>query len=122
MAIQDCSLSQIEYTGNGSTTNYTFPFTYYVASDVYVQLYNFTTHKWDTTTDWTLLNATTVQFNTAPPSPPSTEVKPNIKICRSTDVDPMPATFYPGSSIRAQDLNNNFEVLQMATSAPTNAL
>jgi hypothetical protein len=109
-----CETSQIKYTGNGSTTTYTFPFTYYVSTDVYVQLYNFTTHVWDTTTDWTFQNATTIQFNTAPPAPPSTEVKPNIKIGRNTDVEPMPATFYPGSAIRAQDLNSNFEVLQLA--------
>ena len=38
----------------------------------------------------------------------------NIIIQRITSVDPMIATFYPGSSIRAQDLNDNFEQLQMA--------
>jgi hypothetical protein len=64
---------------------------------------------------WTFANATTVQFNTAPPAPPSTDPNyPNIKIARCTDIDPLAATFYPGSAIRAQDLNNNFEQLQLA--------
>lgn len=38
----------------------------------------------------------------------------NLIIKRMTSVDPLMAYFYPGSSIRAQDLNDNFEQLQMA--------
>ena len=38
----------------------------------------------------------------------------NIKIWRQTDVDSLVASFYPGSAIRAQDLNNNFEQLRNA--------
>ena len=37
-----------------------------------------------------------------------------IIIRRVTETDPLKATFFPGSSIRAQDLNDNFEQLQMA--------
>ena len=115
MSCTDCASNEILYVGDGAQVLYTFPFTYYDTTDVYVELYNFTTRRWDATTEWTFANATTVQFNTAPPAPPSTDPNyPNIKIARCTDIDPLAATFYPGSAIRAQDLNNNFEMLQMA--------
>ena len=35
-------------------------------------------------------------------------------IYRCTDVDPLPATFTPGTAIKAQDLNDNFTVLKDA--------
>jgi hypothetical protein len=38
----------------------------------------------------------------------------NIRIRRSTDVNPLIAQFNPGSAIRARDLNDNFEQLQLA--------
>ena len=115
MSCTDCASNEIKYVGNGSLVLYTFPFTYFDQTDVYVELYNFTTRRWDVTTEWTFANATTVQFNTAPAAPPSTDPSyPNIRIARCTDIDPLAATFYPGSAIRAQDLNNNFEMLQMA--------
>ena len=115
MSCTDCASNEIKYVGNGSQVLYTFPFTYYDPTDVYVELYNFTTQRWEKTTLWGFANATTVQFNTAPPAPPSTDPNyPNIRLARCTDIDPLAATFYPGSAIRAQDLNNNFEMLQMA--------
>ena len=115
MSCTDCASNEILYVGDGTQVLYTFPFTYFDPTDVYVDLYNFTTRRWEKTTEWTFANATTVQFNTAPPAPPSTDPNyPNIKIARCTDIDPLSATFYPGSAIRAQDLNNNFEQLQMA--------
>ena len=57
------------------------------------------------------------------PWPPVTDANQNdvrlqnddqIIIRRVTETDPLKATFFPGSSIRAQDLNDNFEQLQMA--------
>ena len=115
MSCTDCASNEIKYVGNGLQVLYTFPFTYFDPTDVYVELYNFTTRRWEKTTLWGFANATTVQFNTAPAAPPSTDPSyPNIRIARCTDIDPLAATFYPGSAIRAQDLNNNFEMLQMA--------
>jgi hypothetical protein len=38
----------------------------------------------------------------------------NLLIQRKTDIDPLIAMFYPGASIRAQDLNDNFEQLKLA--------
>ena len=91
------------YTGNGSTTNYSFTFPYLDEPDIKASLDGVVT------TNFRLLNATTVQFvnNTTAntPTPPGTDVA--IRIYRSTAYDSPKATFYPGSAIRANDLNDN---------------
>ena len=83
------------YTGNNSTTDYSFTFPYLKTADIKVTL--------DTvaTTAYSLPNSTTVRFNTAP----GTGV--DIHIYRDTEVDTAKATFAAGSSVRAVDLNNN---------------
>ena len=81
---------------NNSTVLYNFTFPYLKASDVKVSL-----DAVDTTA-FTLANATTIQFNTAP----ANGVK--IKIFRETSVDNLTATFYAGSAIKSEDLNDNF--------------
>ena len=86
----------IEYTGNGSTTNYSFTFEYIKEAEVKVTL------DGASTTAFTFANATTLSFNTAPAS----GVK--IRIYRETDVSSLKATFFPGSAIKAEDLNDNF--------------
>ncbi len=87
---------QNEYTGNNSTTTYSFTFPYLKTSDIKASLDGVDT------TAFTLPNATTLQFNTAPGS----GVK--IKIFRQTSVDTLTATFYAGSAIKSEDLNDNF--------------
>jgi len=88
--------TQNTYTGDGSTTNYSFTFEYIKQSDVKVTL--------DTaaTTEFTFDNATTLSFTTAPTSGAA------IRIYRDTDIDTLNATFFPGSAVKAEDLNNNF--------------
>ena len=90
------AVTQNDYTGNGSTTNYSFTFPYLKASDIKCSL------DAVATTAFTLANATTIQFNTAP----ANGVK--IKIFRETSVDNLTATFYAGSAIKSEDLNDNF--------------
>ena len=90
------AVTENSYTGNGSTTNYSFTFPYLKSTDVQVQV------DATVTTAWTFANATTVQFNTAP----SNGAK--IKILRDTNVDSLAATFYAGSSIKSEDLNDNY--------------
>lgn len=113
-----CDTVQSLRTGDGVTTQFSFTFTYDKESEVNVSL-------WDTTIEyyvplandqWSLVNATTVEFTTAPPALVDPEGNPiaNIKIWRQTDVDSLVASFYPGSAIRAQDLNSNFEQLRNA--------
>jgi len=90
------AITQNTYTGNGSTTAYSFTFPYLETTDIKVSL-----DAVDTTA-YTLSNATTITFTTAPTSGAA------IRIYRNTDTDNLKATFYPGSAIRSSDLNNNF--------------
>ena len=91
------ALTENIYTGDGSTVLYSFTFPYIETTDVKVQFDGVTT------TSYSLANATTVELVAAPTS--GTE----IRIYRDTEVDTPAATFFPGSAIRAQDLNDNFE-------------
>ena len=90
------AVTQNDYTGNGSTTNYSFTFPYLKASDIKVSL------DAVATTAFTLANATTIQLNSVP------AVGTKIKIFRETGVDNLTATFYAGSAIKSEDLNDNF--------------
>ena len=83
------------YTGNGSTTDYSFTFPYLDTTDIKASLATVNT------TAYSLLNATTVRFNSAPGNGVA------IRIYRETGFETPKATFYPGSAIRANDLNDN---------------
>ena len=121
MATNVCDSVQILYKGDGTQKLYTFPFTYLVPQDIYVSLWNNQTKEYDELArdKWSLANATTIEFVDAPP-PPDPKVKPtdadifNIKISRSTSLNTMVARFYPGSAIRAEDLNDDFDQLKLA--------
>ena len=103
--------TQTTYTGNGSTTNYSFTFEYINQTDVKASL------NGTATTAFTLANATTVAFNTAPAS------GVNIIIFRDTENDNTVATFFAGSAIKAEDLNANFDqVLYVSQETDNNAL
>ncbi len=90
--------TQNTYTGNNSTTDYSFTFPYVKESDVKVSL---DTVDKTQDTDYTFANATTISFDTAP----GTGVA--IRIYRDTDTENAVTTFFAGSAIRAQDLNDN---------------
>ena len=100
--------TQNTYTGDGSATNYSFTFEYIKQADVKVTL--------DTvaTTAYTFANATTLSFTTAPTSGAA------IRIYRDTEIDTLNATFFPGSAIKAEDLNNNFTQTHFATQETDN--
>ena len=83
------------YTGNGSTTDRQFTFPYLDTTDIKVSLDGVAT------TAYSLLNATTVRFDSAPANGVA------IRIYRETAFETPKATFYPGSAIRAGDLNDN---------------
>ena len=93
------AVTQNEYTGNGSATTYSFTFPYLQTTDVKVKLDGVT----QATTAYTFPTATTVQMNSAPGS--------NVKVLiyRDTGNDNKKATFYPGSAIKAEDLNDDFD-------------
>lgn len=90
------AITQNTYTGNGSTVLYSFTFPYIDSADVKVTL------NGTLTTAYIFANATTIQFTTAPTAGVA------IRIYRETYNDEASATFFPGSSIKASDLNNNF--------------
>lgn len=96
------------YTGDNSTVLFSFTFPYLQESDVKVSL------NGTLTTAYSLANATTVQFNTAPASGVA------IRIYRDTENETPRAAFYPGSVIRAQDLNNNFDQVLYVTQESDN--
>jgi hypothetical protein len=90
------AITENKYTGNGSTVLYSFTFPYLEVADIKVSL------DGTLTTAYTLANATTVQFNTAPANGVA------IRLFRQTNDDALNAQFFPGSAIRSTDLNNNF--------------
>ena len=90
------AITQNLYTGDGSTVLYSLTFPYLEVTDIKVSL------DGADTTAYTLANATQIQFNTAPANGAA------IRLYRQTDDETLAATFFPGSAIRAQDLNDNF--------------
>ena len=102
--------TQNTYTGNGSLTNYSFTFPYLEESDVKVSLDGVV----QATTEYSFANATTISFNTAPGNNVA------IRIYRETDTDEARTTFFAGSAIRAQDLNDNNNQLLYSTQETVN--
>ena len=108
------------YTGNNSTVDFSFTFPYLKSSDIKVSVDEVVQSL---TTHYTLHNATTIRFGTAPGTGKA------IKIYRDTASAELAATFYPGSAIRSSDLNDNYtqnlyvtqEAENDATSALTNS-
>ena len=88
-------------TGTASDT-YSFPFPYFKESDVVVEIDNVIQ---DQSTKYTFHTATEIKF-TSGNIPASGKA---LKIYRDTNVDNAKAVFSTGSSIRATDLNNNFD-------------
>lgn len=111
-----CTATQIKYSGNGSQKKFTFQFPYMHFYDVKAALWDESKREYvEQTNLYILTDATTVEFLQAPPLPPeSTPNGLNIVIFRDTSLESAETTFYPGSSIRAQDLNSDFEQLRLA--------
>ena len=109
---QNCDEVRNEYTGNGAQTDYKITFEYDPLKQETVEIvfWDEDELEWKEISDddWSFLNATTVRFKKAP------AMGQKFIIYRCTDVDPLPATFTPGTAIKAQDLNDNFTVLKDA--------
>ena len=94
------------YTGNGTNKLFSITFPYLDTTDIDVYLNGVLQ---TVTTQYTFANATTVEFVTAPANGAT------VLLDRSTDDTTLQATFFPGSSIKAADLNYNFDqVLYLA--------
>jgi hypothetical protein len=121
--MDECTTVKIEYKGDGVQTVFIVPFTYMNWDDIKVYLYDETDKAWEQTNSFVRqTNASAVEFFTAPPAP--TDADYNVRIVRNTELQLSAgqtlkeyfsaATFQVGSSIRAEDLNNNFDQLRLA--------
>jgi hypothetical protein len=100
------------YTGNGSNKLFSITFPYIDTTDVDVYLNGAIQ---TVTTQYTFANATTIEFVAAPGAGTT------VLLSRSSDDTTLQATFFPGSSIKANDLNNNFDqVLYLAQETNNN--
>ena len=105
-----CSIVQEFKNGDGSTTNFSFSFSYLNPYEVEVSIYDGTSYVLQTVSvDYAFVNATTISFDVAP----QVGVE-NIRIRRVTNISQLPAYFYPGTTIRAKDLNGDFEIIQQS--------
>ena len=105
------AVTQNQDTGNGSKVLFPFTFPYLQDTDIKVKV------DGTDTTAFTLANATTVQLNSAPDNGKV------VIVYRNTDNDNKKATFYPGSAIKAEDLNNDFDqILYVAQEVDNNAM
>jgi hypothetical protein len=97
------------YTGNGSNRLFSITFPYLETTDVDVYLNGVLQ------TAYSFANATTIEFVTAPSNGAT------VLLRRSTNDTTLAATFFAGSSIRAADLNDNFDqVLYLAQETNNN--
>ena len=105
--------TQNEHNGNGTVRRFSFTFPYIKEDDVKVSVRtnnaNVTTLASNT---YTFPSATEIQLNAVAETDfqestgaPKTGV--TLRVFRETDINNPKAVFYPGSSIRAQDLNDN---------------
>jgi hypothetical protein len=109
MLCHNCDDTRIEYTGTGSIYRYSFSFEYNERGDIRVATKNLDGRYTVVDNDeWSFDNDTTIRFNKPP------EKGQVFIIYRCTDITPMPAEFFPGNSVKAEDLNDNFFVLQSA--------
>lgn len=120
----NCNTTRSIYTGNGNQLEFSFSWEYYAATDIRVANWDPTLKVWsnvpstdplNNTVTWSLstavqggLTVAVVTFTNAPAQ------DQEFIIYRCTDLSPLPAQFNAGSSIKAQDLNDNFFVLQSA--------
>ena len=107
------AVTQNSYTRDGSATNYSFTFPYLDKSDVKVRINGVT----QATTAYSFANATTITMGSAGSS------GDKLVIFRDTNNDAKKATFYAGSAIKSEDLNNNYDqILYVAQEVDNNAM
>lgn len=93
------TVTKNQYTGDGSNTIFSITFPYIEFSDVKVYVDDVLKTQ---DTDYIFANATSISFLTAPANGAS------VLLQRVTASEDLKFTFFPGSAIRARDLNDNF--------------
>lgn len=89
--------TQNTYTGNGTNKLFSITFPYLEPSDIDVYV------NGTLTTAYSFANITTIEFATAPANGAT------VLLDRNTDDSALAATFFPGSAVKAADLNADFE-------------
>lgn len=85
--------SYVRYTGNGTTTNYTFSFPYISSDHIKVRV------NGSLVTNWSFLNSSTIQFVSAPAASAVIEIR------RETPKDTAIVNFTDGSVLKEADLD-----------------
>ena len=99
-----------DYTGNNSNKNFTYNFPALLSTDVKVSVDGVTQ-----TSGYTVNTANTrVEFTTAPALNAKVRVYRDTAVGKTSGDEDPKAVFAAGSSVRAADLNNNFEQLLFA--------
>ncbi len=121
--------TQVYANGDGTTINFSFFFPYLKTEDIKVELQEIDLNgrfiSSVVVTDFTVPtnNPTQIQFNTLSASTNYQNISGaplanhavntantiRVKIYRETNDNAVPSTFFSGSAVRAQDLNNNFD-------------
>ena len=129
MANNTCAIPPALYRGDTTTKDFSFAFPYIKKQDIVVLLWDDETDKYQICTEVADVNACStstteyyfksdveISFCQAPglPDPERRDDFANVAIARNVDLCAMTAYFYPGTSIRAQDLNNNFTQVLLA--------
>ena len=90
------------HNGTGSQDTFAFTFPYLKDTDIKVSVGGILK---TVTTHYTLHTPTTIKFTSGNIPPSGTS---NVRVYRETADTALQATFYPGSAIRSNDLNDNF--------------
>ena len=95
------AVTETNYVGNGSTSEFSFTFPYLKQTDIKIRV---NAEDKLVGVDWDVHTATSIKFKSGKIPANGDE----IKIFRDTDADQLTATFYAGSAIKSEDLNDNF--------------
>ena len=107
MAITTVPVTQERFNGTGSLDKFTFSFTNpFEEDDVFVYVWNTTTAVYDLKTKDTHYTQSGQDITFTSGNIPATGTG-NILIRRKTDIDKAKIDYQPGSSIRADDLDDN---------------
>ena len=109
----NCDDVRDAYIGNGVQKEYKITFEYDTTKPevIEVAFWNEELMVWEPVpqeNNWSFQHETLIRFNEAP------AYGQKFIIYRCTDLESLPAEFYPGTPIKAQDLNDDFFVLKSA--------
>lgn len=108
----DCNDTREEKVGTGGQNDFTFAISYNNIEDIKVAFWDDSLNEYvPVTSGWIYLNANTIRFDDPAPA---LQQKFIIYRCTNLEGNENFAVFAPGTSIKAGDLNNNFNALKFA--------